>query len=206
MKPKNARRLDRRAIAVLDQRRRYLIVAEGSVTEREYFEHLGRKLRAAVNLVVDPKNGVPKTLVEVALTRKKHAEKLAKRDKDDTHRYDEVWCVFDVDEHPNIAEARQLASSNDIRVAISNPCFELWVLLHFQDHTATMDRKKLRKRLKTHIPDYDKHLSCEELYDKCDDAIRRSKYLEKECRELGEPRRNPSTQVHKLVESIRGNR
>ena len=31
------------------------------------------------------------------------------------------------------------AGANGIRLAISNPCFELWLILHFQDHTAWLD-------------------------------------------------------------------
>jgi hypothetical protein len=49
---------------------------------------------------------------------------------------DEVWCVFDVDEHPKLAEARDQANANGIQLAVSNPCFELWLLLHFQEHRA----------------------------------------------------------------------
>ena len=45
------------------------------------------------------------------------------------------WLVFDVDmwkEH-TLAHVCQQALQCDLGVAVSNPCFELWVLLHHQD-------------------------------------------------------------------------
>jgi hypothetical protein len=59
------------------------------------------------------------------------------RSRDD--EVDECWCVFDVEwpkNHPNLAQALQLAKDHGIRLAVSNPCFELWLILHFEDQTA----------------------------------------------------------------------
>jgi hypothetical protein len=36
-----------------------------------------------------------------------------------------VWCVFDIDEHPVIPEAKDQAPANRIELTISNPYFEL---------------------------------------------------------------------------------
>ena len=76
---------------------------------------------------------MPKTLVERAVAMKREAALEAKRKKDENLKYDQVWCVFDIDEHPFVPEAKQQARDNGIEVAISNPCFELWALLHFRD-------------------------------------------------------------------------
>ena len=44
----------------------------------------------------------------------------------------EVWCVFDRDSHPSYQEAFEMASRNKrIRLCWSNPCIELWFLMHF---------------------------------------------------------------------------
>lgn len=50
---------------------------------------------------------------------------------------DEVWAVFDKDDHDkndatreNFTNAFREATANDIKVAYSNECFELWFLLH----------------------------------------------------------------------------
>lgn len=78
------------------------------------------------------RGGVPKTVVELAVKLKKESEGQARRRRDVNLRYDHIWCVFDIDEHPFVPEARQQARDNRIDVAVSNPCFELWLLLHFQ--------------------------------------------------------------------------
>ncbi|MEU9564283.1 RloB family protein [Streptomyces sp. NPDC048161] len=48
--------------------------------------------------------------------------------------YDQAWCVFDVDEFTDIDRAVTEAGRHGIEIALSNPCFELWLLLHFTDH------------------------------------------------------------------------
>jgi len=47
-------------------------------------------------------------LVTTARDLKEEAARDAVGERDDNLRYDEVWCVFDVDEHPRISEARQM--------------------------------------------------------------------------------------------------
>jgi hypothetical protein len=44
--------------------------------------------------------------------------------------------MFDRDEHPNFARAIDLADRHGIKLAMSNPCLELWFILHFEDQTA----------------------------------------------------------------------
>ena len=36
------------------------------------------------------------------------------------------------------------------------PCFELWLLLHFEDIQAPIHRNDVYRRLRTHLADYDK--------------------------------------------------
>ncbi|MEU4886344.1 RloB family protein [Streptomyces xinghaiensis] len=50
--------------------------------------------------------------------------------------YDQVWCVVDVDQYRDFDEAGRLADEHEVRLAVSNPCFELWLLLHHADHRA----------------------------------------------------------------------
>ena len=46
---------------------------------------------------------------------------------------DSVWCVFDVDNHSNttLEKAVRYAENVKVNTVISNPCFELWYLLHY---------------------------------------------------------------------------
>ena len=53
---------------------------------------------------------------------------------------------FDRDEHPNFAEAIAIAKGNGINLAISNPCLELWFILHFEDHASHLERHAAQRR------------------------------------------------------------
>lgn len=183
---------------------RILVVCEGTVTEPRYFEDLRRKERAAlVEIVIDGDGGEPKTLVERAVERKKQAERDAERYRDDNRRFDAVWCVFDVDEHPRLADARQQARDNGIELAVSNPCFELWALLHLQEQNAHVSRHQTRQRLKKHLRAYDKELPFEQIDAHYQQAVRRAEALDKRHQEIDEPGTNPSTGVYRLTERIR---
>ena len=187
-----------------EPRRRILVVCEGRVTEPRYFRALRSEYRnALVEIEIDDRGGTPKTLVERAAERKREAEREAKSQRDEFLLYDEVWCVFDIDDHPKLADARQQARDNDILLAVSNPCFELWALLHFQDQAAYIERQKVRSRLKKHLSDYNKELPFDRLRPQYDHAVRRARELEDRCERDGCPGANPSTGVHRLSERIR---
>jgi hypothetical protein len=133
----------RRRKSFRQPRARFLVVCEGEVTEPSYFNAVRRAERGIIDLEIVP-GGVPKTVVERAVQLRNRAEQEAKRRGDEYLRYDYVWCVFDVDEHPFVPEAKQQAHDNRIDLAVSNPCFELWFLLHFQDQTAHIERARLQ--------------------------------------------------------------
>jgi hypothetical protein len=136
----------RRGRPTREPKRRFLIVCEGEVTEKRYFEHARRLLRSLIELEISA-GGDPKALVERAAEIKRKSDEMASRQKDDNLRYDRVWCVCDVDEHPRLRDARQQARDNGINMAVSNPCFELWALLHFQDQNSHIERDKVRALL-----------------------------------------------------------
>ena len=145
-------------------------------------------------------------VVEIAKELKEEAEQAAKREDDENARYDSVWCVFDVDEHPKINDAVQQANDNQIHLAISNPAFELWLLLHFTDFAAGRDRAFIRGELRKHVTDYDKHVDFAKHYaEGYPNAVTRAEMLDETARTLGRGNhlQNPSTGVHRLTEYIR---
>lgn len=202
------RRLDDRPIArrgpTRAPLRRILVVCEGRETERRYieaFQHAVRNPR--VHVEVARETGVPKTVVKEAIALRERAEQEALRERDENLRWDEVWGVFDVDDHPSLAEAVELAGRHAIRVAVSNPCFELWALLHFQDQQAHIERGKLRAALQRHLRGYDKVLDFDRMHPGYEEALRRATALADRAARDGEPGRNPTTDVPRLTESIR---
>jgi hypothetical protein len=179
-------------------------VCEGKVTEPEYFRGFTNSCaNPRVTLVIAPEAGVPLTVVTLARNLKNEAEAEAKKADDDNLKYDSVWAVFDVDEHPKIPEAIQMARDNKIDLAVSNPSFELWLLLHFQDHPGMKGRAVVRKLLRDHLKDYDKHINYNDCQPGYEDAVRRAKPLGTCDLHACEPGPNPSTGAHALTESIR---
>jgi len=156
-----------------------------------------------VEVKVEPAGPTPKQLVERAVKMKKAAERDARAFRDSFLLYDEVWCVLDIDQHPRLPDARQQAKANGISLAISNPCFELWALLHFQEQSGYLQGRTARARLKKHMPRYDKVLPFESLDPHYLIAVGRAQELDRRCEEAGCPGGNPSTGVYRLTERIR---
>ncbi len=153
--------------------------------------------------------GVPKTVAQQAVKFAK-SQGLAPRSgrkRSSFEENDQVWAVFDRDEHPHFEDAVTLCEKHGVGVARSNPCFELWLILHAQDYNKPNDRHKLQAALKTLRPEYDpsgsKTLNCDELLTRVEAAEQRAaKQLQN--RELDDcPYGNPSTTVGELTRAIR---
>lgn len=180
------------------------------MTEKEYIEEIKKLKRdPLIEIIVEGQVGVPLTLVQVAKDRKKEADRAARKEKDHNLRYDAVWCIFDVDDHPKLSDAKVMARDNGIELAISNPAFELWLLLHLSDSPGMQSRETITRALKKLIPSYDKHVSLQDFVDKdrtfksaYADAVRRAKRLDEEARLDDEEHRNPTTGVYRLTETI----
>jgi hypothetical protein len=112
------------------EKTRILIVCEGRETEPNYFRGLRDEetVRQKFTVVVQKgKGGSCDTVVQQAIAEK---EKATAREEE----FDEVWCVFDVEQasqREQVIEARTRASQHGIRLALSNPSFECWLLAHF---------------------------------------------------------------------------
>jgi hypothetical protein len=187
-----------------EPKHRILVVCEGKVTEPEYFKALQHEFKnRLVHVEIDKQAGVPLTVVRRAIELDSQTNDAANRNRDDDLKYDDVWCVFDVDEHPHLAEALDLAKNSNVNVALSNPCFELWALLHFQDQNEQMHRHEAQQALKVFLPKYEKKLDFHKMNPGYLKAVARAQSLQKMAEAMSEPNRNPSTGVHLLTELIR---
>ena len=103
------------------RKRRFLVVAGGAVTEKQYF----KQLESLYDVIIDyqQKNNSPKQLAKLAV-------KLKREDKRDTSTdcYERIWVVVDVDDFHDHGEAARICNDNGIELIISNPCFEVWLL------------------------------------------------------------------------------
>lgn len=193
------RRLDRSHT----HRREILILTEGRLTEPDYIKHLFRKHRNQILVTIDDFHGTPLRLVEEAIKRRKQDERDQSRGRGRAR--DEYWCVFDHDEHPHLDEAFASAADNGICIAFSNPCIELWFLLHFEDQTGHIERRdaqgeseRLLKCGKRLTPQ-----ALEALDGSFGDAKSRALQLDDwHDGNDSPPRSNPSSSVWALVERI----
>lgn len=185
-------------------RREILVFTEGEKTEDGYLLPWRRAYRASVLLTVDSFHGVPLFLVDRAVETKRTEARDHRRGRGRAH--DEIWCVFDIDAHPNLAEAVQKAEANGIGLAISNPCIELWFVLHFEDQTAYLSRHDAQSR-SSELLACGKNLSQEAmnlLSDRYEDALVRAHRLDAKHKGDGSPSgSNPSSSVWALIDSIR---
>lgn len=193
-----------RKVELRSPARKFFIFTEGKNTEPEYFEALNKFLKgvSAVPVVVKSKKiGEPEKTANAAI------EKI-KRLKDDAFgKDDQVWAAFDKDTHPRVDESIQKCKDEGVGVAYSNPCFEVWLILHFQDYNKpctseeaqedleALDPKYCRKGKKT--ADFPKLLK--NLTEAEKRAVRQINNREQEERPLG----CPSTTVHNLTIALR---
>jgi hypothetical protein len=170
--------------------RTVLVLCSGSRTEPEYLDGLRQAYRRSglkIRVIAKPRD--PESLV-------RHAQKVLTLDGGEL---DEVWCVVDVDEF-ELDAASRLSERAGVSLAVSNPCFELWLLLHFDDcHSHVDGAADAVRRLARHLPAYDKaRLVFADFAPGVEEAIERATSLDD-----GQPvGPNPSSAVWRLVSMI----
>jgi hypothetical protein len=186
----------------------FLIVTEGEKTEPNYFLALRDRLQlAAADVeILHPEGTDPMTLTREAI-RIRDARKDAAR-TGPAIAYDEVWVVCDLekphDQRRKIAvEAKKLGEAEGIKFALSDPCFEFWLLLHKEYTTAPIANcDRVIKKLEPHWLDYSKGLSPNpEFLEKIPTAVTNAERCRKHHETSGGDG-NPSTQVHILVQQL----
>ena len=198
----------RRRVPSKQPKFKIIVFCEGSKSEPKYLESFNRiNGQGLVEIITKRGAGVPVTLVNLAVEEKKRLERTHKKTKDPIDGLFQVWVVFDCDEHPNIPNAFTKARSNEVNVAYSNPCFEIWPYLHHVDHTAEIHRHKLQAELSKHIAGYSKEGSKEicavKLDVHYDIAKQRAKKLKSGHEEVGSPKSSPYTDIFELLDVIK---
>ena len=147
---------------------RILIVSEGSQTEPNYFRDIrtAHRLHTA-NVEVQPSElgTSPMQVVQYAKSLFENGDRYRQIQP---RAFEQVYAVFDRDEHRAYFDALQLAAAlngklkNDNRQPVSFkaiasvPSFELWLLLHYEDIQVPIHRTAVMQRLKQHVPSYEK--------------------------------------------------
>lgn len=184
-----------------------LIICEGG-TEKNYFINLKDKLKLTpLEVEIIDQGAAALTIVKKAI------ERIDSRKNDSLRaNYDEVWCIIDVEipVQPSMKKAIALARKEKIKIALTNPCFEYWFILHFKETTKRFNNnKQVLAHLREHYYDgYSKNEEiikefCKRIYEIRDDAIENAK----RCCRAGNwgndlTKHNPSTDVYKVVEKL----
>lgn len=203
----------------LVQKKVFLIACEGICTEPNYINGLVKIEKLRKNIAEG---------TEVIIAEHQHSDPLGVvKDLLSTpyaESFDERWIVIDRDEieiigkgggghtKENFDKAVETCISRNIKIACSNPCFELWIVLHFEYRDSECSRKDIQIKALEKVNSLlsaDKKIkrvedmkSLDNLYElleeKRDTAIKFSRKLSENEATF----RNPSTGIHKLISSI----
>ncbi|RAX24485.1 MULTISPECIES: RloB family protein [unclassified Actinomyces] len=195
--------LRRRGVAGTPRRPVVHIFVEGSVTEKEYIERLQDVSEVTGNtfLKVHHRGNSPRRVVDAVI------QERATSPDADVHQF---WAVFDVEAptpHGDLDKAMELARHHQVHTAVSNPCFELWLLLHTTDQYAYLTSAEATRLYRETDGSTDKHLTAIAPVNAegVSRACKRSARLRERHKRNGTvfPQDNPSTTMDLLIDAIR---
>lgn len=197
----------------------YLIACEGECTEPNYIKGLVKHQKEKGKIAFG---------TEIKFSHHSHSDPYGVLqdllNTTNLDSFDELWIVIDRDEvelkdkgfgghsKENFNKALEESQNKNVSVACSNPCFELWILLHFEYRDTACTREEIQKKAlekvntilgkDKQIKKVDELKSIEKLYDllkdKVDVAIKNANKL----KENESKKQNPSTGMFKLLESL----
>lgn len=185
----------------------YIILTDAEKTECNYInglkENLSEELRDKIEIKVINKIR-PQNIVNRAV-----------EEKNKKNNFSNVWIIIDRDEVAKFDELLNNARKNDIKVAWSNPCIELWFSAYFGDMKYTDTSEKCIEKFEKLLEKVSKNKykkNNQEIYGLLikhgneEEAIKLAKvkmreYFAENAKASGY---NPGSTVYKLVEAING--
>ena len=173
----------------LRMRKIALVICEGE-TEVCYINLLKTWYKSPIRIV----SHIEGTKITPSLVEKRTKElKISQLDKVHT------FLMYDMD----VQAINQKLQKCKAEMLLSNPCFEIWLLLHAKDQKTSIETDSLIKELKKSAPvwmNYSKTSFTDTqkffLKDNTDVAVERAKGLK--------GFQNPSTRIYKLIEMLQG--
>lgn len=186
----------RRPLGARRYHKLFIISAEGAVTEDEYFQLFRLGGRPLCKCLTDSNKSSPKHVL------KRLTDYLKDEQPADPF---EAWLVVDrnnwTDDQLQSLQNWQLKKL-ERSLAVSNPCFEFWLLLHFEDGKGVSATQECVRRLRKHLPAYNKHIdSAKFTQNRISDAIRRAR--RKDTPACADWPKGTGTTVYRLVANIR---
>lgn len=187
----------RRPLGQRRYRRLFVLATEGTRTEPEYFQLFRGLADIHIKIVPHGQASSPDRVLR-AMQRHLRSEPL--------RADDQAWIVVDTDawteEQLQAVHAWSVASERH-GLAVSNPMFEYWLLLHFEDGGEVAVARECRDRLARHLPQGTKgSLPIDSLKGLVDGAIERA--ARRDCPPCPDWPRRAGTTVYRLVQALRG--
>lgn len=179
-------------------RKLFVIAAEGEKTEPQYLALLNNQWSIIhVRCLPGRHDSSPPQVL-------KRMERYLKEQK--LMPSDEAWLVVDKDQWTDeqLKELHDWVQAHkNYGFALSNPKFEYWLLLHFEEGTGIGSPQDCDRKLRQHLPNYDKGINIYKITkSQIDDAIRRAEQRDNPpCSDW--PRAPGQTTVYRLVKKIR---
>lgn len=175
----------------------FVLAVEGTVSEPLYFDIFNdRRTMIHVDCLKNRRGSAPQHVLQ---GMKEHLKRKGLKDDD------EAWLVVDKDAWTDEQLSKLYAWTKERPnrgLALSNPGFEYWLLLHFDDGTDITSQKKCDERLKRHLPGYDKGFAARTFTpEHITTAVKHARRRDNPpCTDW--PREPGRTTVYRLVESI----
>jgi hypothetical protein len=164
----------------------FFVFCEGE-SEVAYISHLRSQYRAPIQII--PRKSDSNISV-------RYIEKC-KREYVATKKKDKTFLMFDLDVNGMLEHLQSIQQIMAV-LLVSNPCIELWYLLHFEECYAELTQNTCIKKLKRHLEHYVKGTLAlnekRQLSEKTSEATTRAKVLE--------IYNNPSTTIYKMIELL----
>jgi hypothetical protein len=181
-----------------------LIACEGDRVEPGYLLGLRQALGLAKERVVILRGSHdtdPRNVLKAALAQHRREDQS----------FDAIYCVVDHDNHAGLDQARESAAQHPmgrtgaLRIVVSVPCFEAWLLLHLLEYSSAphQDSKSAKTRMEGQLPGYAQLGT--DLYHRLskglDRAMASAKQLEQHHGRTGSDR-NPSSDMPAVIEAL----
>ena len=190
------RRKFERQIPTRSYRRMFVLATEGAETEPQYFDLFNSRLiTITIKCLRSSTDSAP---VHVLKRMERHLQSNRLRPGD------AAWLVVDKDRWTDeqLTQLYAWANTDDQHgFAVSNPGFELWLLLHFENGSGVANIRHCRERLRRYLPNYDKtHVETAKLLPGISAAIDRARM--KDTPPCPDWPRTVGTTVYLLVEKL----
>lgn len=193
----SSKRFNRRP-PLREPRKLFVIATEGKETEQIYFSIFnGDEYRKNVHVQILPTRKGESSPQSVLKRLQQYASAKGVRPGD------ELWVVVDVDRWGEQAlnALCQTCQQAGYDVAISNPCFELWLILHQENPHTPAIAKECEQEMKRLLGRYDKaEYDTKKLMPHIETAIRHAHRLDQQPHEPWP--RDTGTHVYRLVTKL----